>query len=105
MGITKTENNQTEPRKSLIFDQEYYQAMLDDPAIPEDQKQELMELLWWIAISFVDMGLGIHPLQQDDKTLRENGKNMLRKLMSDTMSESGKNQPIPKIIQPEKEDI
>ena len=37
---------------------------MDDSATPEDQKQELLETLWAIAVACVDMGLGLHPLQQ-----------------------------------------
>lgn len=52
---------------SLELDESLYQDMMDDPSIPEDQKQELLETLWAIAVACVDMGLGLHPLQQAQK--------------------------------------
>lgn len=52
--------------KSLTLDVDYYQSLLDDDGIPEDKKRELIETLWQIVVSFVDLGFGIHPLQQTD---------------------------------------
>ncbi len=55
--------------KTLIFDVEKYQALLDSDDIPEDKKVELLETLWAIMVQFVDMGFGIHPLQNaEDRT-------------------------------------
>ncbi len=51
-------------RRALSLDVDYYQSFLDDTDIPDDKKQELIEALWSIVIGFVDMGFGIHPLQQ-----------------------------------------
>jgi hypothetical protein len=42
----------------------HYQEIMDDPSVPEDQKVELVESLWAIAVACVDLGLGLHPLQQ-----------------------------------------
>ncbi|MBO6550621.1 MAG: hypothetical protein JJ964_13510 [Rhizobiales bacterium] len=50
--------------KTLTLDIDYYQSFLDDADIPDDKKQELIETLWNIVVQFVDMGYGIHPLQQ-----------------------------------------
>ena len=50
--------------KSLTLDVEFYQSFLDDADIPEDKKCELIETLWQIVVQFVDLGFGIHPLQQ-----------------------------------------
>jgi len=50
--------------KTLTLDVDYYQSILDDVDVPEDKKQELIESLWQIVDSFVDLGFGIHPLQQ-----------------------------------------
>jgi len=49
---------------TLELDLSLYQDILDDPIIPNDQKHELLETLWAIAVACVDMGLGLHPLQQ-----------------------------------------
>lgn len=33
----------------------------------EEHKQEFLDCLWSIIVSFVDLGFGIHPLQQVDE--------------------------------------
>ncbi|MEM8750719.1 MAG: hypothetical protein AAGF28_10475 [Pseudomonadota bacterium] len=48
---------------TLELDIEYYQSFLDDVDISDDKKQELIETLWSIVVSFVDLGFDIHPLQ------------------------------------------
>lgn len=50
--------------KSLTLDVDYYQSFLDDADIPEDKRRELIETLWQIVVNFIDLGFGIHPLQQ-----------------------------------------
>lgn len=49
---------------TLHLDITLYQEIMDDPSIPDDQKHELIENLWAIAVACVDLGLGLHPLQQ-----------------------------------------
>lgn len=49
---------------TLHLDITLYQEIMDDASIPEDQKHELIENLWAIAVACVDLGLGLHPLQQ-----------------------------------------
>ncbi|QFT28864.1 hypothetical protein FIV00_00045 [Labrenzia sp. THAF82] len=56
-------NGQTQ-WKALTLDVDYYQAFMDDTAIPEDQKREMIETLWSIIVAFVDLGFGIHPAKQ-----------------------------------------
>lgn len=48
----------------LTLDVELYQSYIDDPSMSEADKRELIETLWSIMLSFVDLGFGIHPLQQ-----------------------------------------
>lgn len=49
---------------ALQLDVEYYQSFLDDEDITEEQKKELIETIWNIVVSFVDLGFGIEPVQQ-----------------------------------------
>ncbi len=57
-----------EPKAStLTLDVDYYQSFLDDTDIPEHKKQEFIEALWSIITAFVDLGFGIHPVQQATK--------------------------------------
>ena len=51
-------------RRRLEIDVEKYQALLDDPSLTEDQKRQLIEALWSIIVAFVDLGFGVHPMQQ-----------------------------------------
>lgn len=49
---------------ALQLDVEYYQAFLDDEDITDEQKKELIETIWNIVVTFVDLGFGIEPVQQ-----------------------------------------
>jgi hypothetical protein len=51
-------------RPSLSIDWELYASYLEESDLPEDQKREFIETLWAIVIACVDMGFGIHPVQQ-----------------------------------------
>lgn len=83
-----SENKPTDATwKALHFDVEYYQSLLDDPQIPGDQKQEFVELLWSIAVQFVDLGVGIHPLQQVSPSLEAKTQRALAKLITDFADE------------------
>lgn len=48
----------------LEIDMERYTAMLDDPAMSEEHKKQVIEALWTIVVSFVELGYGVHPVQQ-----------------------------------------
>lgn len=56
-------NPETAPPK-LTIDWDAYLPFFEDEDIPEEQKRELIEALWSIMVSFVDLGFGIHPAQQ-----------------------------------------
>lgn len=49
---------------ALSFDYEEYAPYLEDSDLTEEQKREFLETLWNIMVSFVDLGFGIHPVQQ-----------------------------------------
>lgn len=51
-------------RRSVEIDVEKYQAYLDDPALSPDQRDEIIESLWVIMTAFVELGFGVHPVQQ-----------------------------------------
>ena len=56
-------NPETAP-PSLKIDWEAYLPFFEDEDIPESDKHELIEALWTIVVSFVDLGFGVHPVQQ-----------------------------------------
>tara|TARA_R110000850_G_scaffold269499_1_gene401712 strand:- start:1614 stop:2171 length:558 start_codon:yes stop_codon:yes gene_type:complete len=51
-------------KPSLGIDTAKYQAYLDDPALTDGQKEEIVQALWGIIVAFVDLGFGVHPLQE-----------------------------------------
>ena len=53
-----------ERKPSVEIDVAKYQAYLDDPALSEDQKEEIIKALWSIMVAFVDLGFGVHPAQE-----------------------------------------
>lgn len=55
---------ETAPTKMLKVDVEKYQTWLDDTALSEEQKGQILEALWKIVLCFVDLGFGVSPLQE-----------------------------------------
>lgn len=53
-----------QPRSHLEIDLEHYQSYLDDSSLTPDQKAEFMGELWIIISAFVELGFGVHPVQQ-----------------------------------------
>lgn len=73
-------------RPTIAVDYDRYLHYLDDCGLDETKKREFIDALWSIIISFVDLGFGVHPLQQVieqedgkyDYLLTPDAKNMLR---------------------------
>lgn len=51
-------------RPSLTIDYALYEKHLDACDLTEEQKQEFLDTLWSVIVGFVDLGYGVHPLQQ-----------------------------------------
>ena len=51
-------------RPTLAIDWDVYAQYLEDAELSDAQKRELLETLWSIIVSFVDLGFGLHPIQQ-----------------------------------------
>jgi len=73
--------------KTLTLDVDYYQSYLDDMDIPEDKKKELIDTLWQIVVSFVDLGFGIHPLQQASNNEETKLHPAVAKMITDAANE------------------
>ncbi|MET1414382.1 hypothetical protein ABVF61_19070 [Roseibium sp. HPY-6] len=73
--------------KTLTLDVDYYQSFLDDVDISDAQKRELIETLWNIVVQFVDLGFGIHPLQQANPTKGSESQEALAKFIKDFADE------------------
>ena len=54
----------TNAPRTLTLDVDRYQKYLDDADLSEAQKQDVLEALWSIIVSFVDLGFGVHPVQR-----------------------------------------
>ncbi|WP_107496001.1 hypothetical protein [Thalassobius sp. I31.1] len=61
--MSQTHKDTTQP-PSLTIDWEAYLPFFEDADISEAQKRELIETLWGVMTAFVDLGFGIHPVQQ-----------------------------------------
>lgn len=51
-------------RPIVAVDVEKYQAYLDDPNLSEEQKEEFLQAIWSIMVAYVELGFGVHPLQE-----------------------------------------
>lgn len=49
---------------ALEIDYDLYMKMLEESEWDDEQKREFIETMWSIIVSFVDLGFGIHPVQQ-----------------------------------------
>lgn len=48
----------------ITVDVERYQAYLDETDMTDAQKEEFLQSMWQIIIGFVELGFGVHPLQE-----------------------------------------
>lgn len=49
--------------KSVGFDYERYAHLLNDTGLSDEDKQDILSALWAIITEFVQMGFGVHPIQ------------------------------------------
>jgi hypothetical protein len=57
---------------SVTVDEEKYQAFLDDPSLSDEQKDQIVQALWPIIVTFVEIHFGSHPVQQACGQLTKN---------------------------------
>ena len=48
----------------LRVDVEEFQHHLDGANLTDEEKRQYLEAVWSIIVSFVDLGFGVHPVQQ-----------------------------------------
>ena len=51
-------------RPVVTVDINKYQAWLDDPDLTPEQKEDFLRSLWSVIMTFVELGFGVHPLQE-----------------------------------------
>lgn len=68
-----TQGSETRSAKRLTpvvgVNYELYASYLDDPNLSEHDKRDIIETLYGIVSSFVDLGFDIHPLQQVSRAM------------------------------------
>jgi len=53
------------------FDASKYQDCMEDIDLPDEKKVELLQTLWWIMATFVDLGFGVDSVQNYLPALKE----------------------------------
>lgn len=51
-------------RPTLSIDVARYQEYLDGSDLTPEQKEEFLRAMWSIIVTFVELGYGVHPLQE-----------------------------------------
>ncbi|CTQ58152.1 hypothetical protein [Roseibium album] len=68
-----TQGSETRSAKRLTpvvgVNYELYASYLDDPSLSEHDKRDIIETLYGIVSSFVDLGFDVHPLQKVGSTI------------------------------------
>jgi hypothetical protein len=59
----------------IEIDWDKYAKHLEGSDIPESEKQEFLETLWSVIVSFVDLGFEVHPVQQAQQHSQQQGDN------------------------------
>ena len=59
-----SEDFRVSARSILTVDVEKYQSWLDNSELSQAQKEGFLQALWSIVVSFVELGFGVHPLQE-----------------------------------------
>lgn len=54
----------TSSKPIVTVDVEKYQSYLDGSDMTDAQKEEFLQSMWQIIIGFVELGFGVHPLQE-----------------------------------------
>ncbi len=85
-GIKDTESKQPSTdteiaasvRPALTIDWELYLGYLENSDLSYDQKIEFVRTLWSIQVAWVDLGLGLHPVQQAVDANRDPNQNFIQ---------------------------
>jgi len=76
----------------VTVDVDKYQSLLDDATLTQAQKEEFLQALWSIIVSFVELGFGVHPLQevcgQDSGKLSQQLQDTFNRVKSEELDET-----------------
>ena len=89
LGTVFRAQTEADRRNTLVVDLKEFEHFLEGSGMNEAQKEEFLGIMWNIIINFVDLGFGIHPVQN---ALEENaelnvdsdGENMNNYILSET---------------------
>ena len=62
-------------RPAITVDYEKYEYFLETADLNDAQKREFIAALWSIIVAFVDLGFGVHPAQQAEKSCGKHDQN------------------------------
>ena len=62
--MMKPDSEQALSPQIVKIDYALYEQYLETSGLSEAEKQEFLDALWSIIVNFVDLGFGVHPLQQ-----------------------------------------
>ena len=51
-------------RRILAVDVQKYQFWLDGSDLSAEQKEEFLRAVWSVVVTFVELGFGVHPLEE-----------------------------------------
>ena len=60
----KAREKENDTPLAIKFDVAEYEQFLEDSEMTDAQKREYLQVIWNIIVQFVDMGFGVHPVQQ-----------------------------------------
>ncbi|SFA89004.1 hypothetical protein SAMN05421688_1510 [Poseidonocella pacifica] len=92
--MTRAEETSTARSASptLTIDWEAYAALLEEGEHSEAEARELIETLWSIVVAFVDLGFGIHPVQQACGEGSENAESLTPDVLSSFLNSAKQEQ-------------
>jgi len=80
-------------RPIVTVDVKKYQSWIDDSGLSEEKKEEFLQALWSIVVAFVELGFGVHPLQevcgQNSETVSQKPKEDFDLVTSNRSDETG----------------
>ncbi|WP_373086902.1 hypothetical protein [Sneathiella sp.] len=78
-------------QRILTVDVEKYEQYLQGSNLDDDQKEEFLNAIWAFVSAFVELGFGVHPLQevcgQDDQRPKQGPKVAFDQVRSEQLSQ------------------
>lgn len=63
-ATTSTEISEKRPNTALSLDVEAYRHLVAGDGTSREEEARLIEAVWAVVVSFVDLAFGLHPVQQ-----------------------------------------